>query len=127
MASKMLVDARLPTYEELRALKVGDHVKVCNGEERFWVLLEDVFPAPDVSDTLYIGVVDNHLVSRCSSHRGDYLALEARHIYEILRTAMNLAEVYYSPLGYWKGLAAISKLASAAKVPVDVALEWLKK
>ena len=27
-----------------------------------------------------------------------------------------LADIYYSPRGYWKGLAAIKKLATAAKV-----------
>ena len=30
-----------------------------------------------------------------------------------------LAKIYYSPGGYWKGLAAIKKLAEAAKVPED--------
>ena len=38
-----------------------------------------------------------------------------------------LARIYYSPRGYWKGLAAIEKLASAAKVSEDVARAWLKK
>ena len=34
---------------------------------------------------------------------------------------------YYGPKGYWKGLAAIKKLASAAKVSEDVSHGWLKK
>ena len=38
-----------------------------------------------------------------------------------------LARVYYSPRGYWKGLAAIKRLAAAAKVSEDVARAWLKK
>ena len=38
-----------------------------------------------------------------------------------------LSKIYYSPKGYWKGLTAIKKLASAAKVPKDVAKDWLKK
>lgn len=38
-----------------------------------------------------------------------------------------IAKIYYSPKGYWKGLAAIKKLASAAKVSEDVARAWLKK
>ena len=41
--------------------------------------------------------------------------------------ATKLQKVYYSPGGYWKGLAAIKKLASAAKVSEDVARDWLKK
>ncbi|GFR65768.1 LOW QUALITY PROTEIN: hypothetical protein ElyMa_005539700 [Elysia marginata] len=40
---------------------------------------------------------------------------------------MELSKIYYSPRGYWKGLTAVKKLASAAKVPEDVAKDWLKK
>jgi len=36
-----------------------------------------------------------------------------------------LAKIYYSPQGYWKGTAAIKKLAEAAKVPEDTATKWL--
>ena len=32
-----------------------------------------------------------------------------------------LSKIYYSPKGYWKGLAAVEKLAAAAKVAEDVA------
>ena len=38
-----------------------------------------------------------------------------------------LSKIYYSPRGYWKGLAAVKKLASAAKVSEDVAKQWLAK
>ena len=38
-----------------------------------------------------------------------------------------LSAIYYSPRGYWKGLTAIKKLASAAKVTEQQAKEWLKK
>jgi transposase InsO family protein len=38
-----------------------------------------------------------------------------------------LSSIYYSPRGYWKGIAAIKKLAEAAKVSDDVARAWLKK
>ena len=43
------------------------------------------------------------------------------------RLTAKLSRIYYSPRGYWKGLTAIKKLASAAKVPEDVAKDWLKK
>jgi len=36
-----------------------------------------------------------------------------------------LAKIYYSPEGYWKGIAAIKKLAEAAKVPEEAAKKWL--
>lgn len=38
-----------------------------------------------------------------------------------------LAKIYYSPRGYWKGLAAIKNLSAAAKVSEDVSRAWLKK
>ena len=38
-----------------------------------------------------------------------------------------LSALYYSPRGYWKGLAAIEKLASAAKVTEQEAKDWLKR
>jgi len=36
-------------------------------------------------------------------------------------------KIYYGPQGYWKGAAAIKKLATAAKVSEDTAKKWLKK
>ena len=38
-----------------------------------------------------------------------------------------LSKIYYSPKGYWKGLAAVKKLSTAAKVKEDVAKRWLTK
>ena len=38
-----------------------------------------------------------------------------------------LSNIYYSPKGYWRGIAAIEKLASAAGVSEQVAKDWLKK
>ena len=38
-----------------------------------------------------------------------------------------LSAIYYSPRGYWKGLTAIKKLPSAAKVTEQEAKDWLKK
>ena len=38
-----------------------------------------------------------------------------------------LSAIYYSPRGYWKGLTAIKKLASAAQMTEQQAKDWLKK
>ena len=38
-----------------------------------------------------------------------------------------LSKIYYSPKGYWRGIAAIQKLASSADVSEEVAMAWLKK
>jgi len=41
---------------------------------------------------------------------------------------MNRIErTYYSTKGYWKGLSAVKRLASAARIPETEAREWLKK
>ena len=42
-------------------------------------------------------------------------------------TITMLASIYYSPKGYWRGVAAIKKLAAAAKVSEQVARDWLKR
>ena len=38
-----------------------------------------------------------------------------------------LSKIYYSPQGYWKGLAAVKKLFTVAKVSEEVAKKWLAK
>jgi len=38
-----------------------------------------------------------------------------------------LGKVYYSPLRYWKGIAAIKTLADTAKAPEETAKQWLIK
>lgn len=38
-----------------------------------------------------------------------------------------LAKTYYSPKGYWRGVSAINKLASASGVSEEKAKDWLKK
>jgi hypothetical protein len=38
-----------------------------------------------------------------------------------------LEKIYYSPKGYWRGISAIKKLATAAKVDEETAKNWLKK
>jgi len=39
----------------------------------------------------------------------------------------NLSQIYYSPRGYWRGLAAVKKLTAAAYVSEQVARDWLKR
>ena len=38
-----------------------------------------------------------------------------------------LSKIYYGPGGYWKGFAAVKKLAAAAKVSEEAAQKWLFK
>ena len=43
------------------------------------------------------------------------------------RTSTKLSKIYYSPKGYWRGIAAIKKLSSTASVSEEIAKNWLKK
>ena len=43
------------------------------------------------------------------------------------RLTAKLSRIYYSPRGYWKGLAAIKNLSAAAKISEEAAGAWLKK
>ena len=38
-----------------------------------------------------------------------------------------LSKIYYNPQGYWKGLAAVKKLSTVAKVSEKIAKKWLVK
>ena len=53
------------------------------------------------------------------------------HIYSYIlmgaKRISRLSKIYYSHQGYWKGVAAIKKLAWATKVSDDVARNWLMK
>src|ERR1043165_9714147 len=51
-----------------------------------------------------------------------------QQIYNFLQhMAKQLSTIYYSPKGYWRGKAAVTKLASAARVSQAETREWLKK
>ncbi|MEW8689270.1 MAG: hypothetical protein AB2556_25895, partial [Candidatus Thiodiazotropha sp.] len=54
------------------------------------------------------------------------LFVASQHVMD-RKLSIRLADIYYSPKGYWRGLEAIKKLASAAKTSEDVARAWLKK
>jgi len=38
-----------------------------------------------------------------------------------------LRQIYYSPRGYWHGLAAVKKLTAAAKISEQISRDWLKR
>jgi hypothetical protein len=71
-----------PNKEELDALKVGVHVKVCTGDERFWVKVTGI-----ESDTVK-GTVDNNLIN-IDEHGldfGDTIVFNKTNIYDIIDT-----------------------------------------
>jgi len=72
-----------PTADELRRIKVGDFVKICNGLERFWVCVTfiDAFTHEDPADCLYRGAVSNQLLGGRRYNFGDLVEFRGRHAY----------------------------------------------
>lgn len=68
-----------PTKQETDALKIGDHVKVCNGKERFWVLITAV------GKNSFTGSVDNILVSTDEYPLGCLVNFKWIHIYDFIK------------------------------------------
>jgi len=69
-----------PSAEDLKSIKVGDFVKVCAGDERFWVEVEKMSKG-----TIY-GRVDNNLI-RVDVHGLAYnsrVRLKPENIYSII-------------------------------------------
>lgn len=67
-----------PNLTELAAVARNCFVKICDGKERFWVLVEFC------NDDTLVGTVDNELLGNQSyATRGSYVSFERRHIYEV--------------------------------------------
>ena len=67
-----------PSEEFLLHLEIGDIVKLCNGEERFWVVLTSVNHDLDY----YEGEINNPLVSKHGYDYGDLIAFKRENIYQ---------------------------------------------
>jgi uncharacterized protein YegJ (DUF2314 family) len=67
----------VPTPDEIKNLKQGDLVKVCENNERFWVTIIKL------EDEKIVGRIDNDLVFRHEFGYGDTINFEKRHIYSI--------------------------------------------
>lgn len=68
----------VPNQAKIDSLTPGDSVKVCINSERFWVLLTSVKGG-------LRGDVDNDLVNNDHLRCGAHVAVEPRHIYQIMR------------------------------------------
>ncbi len=82
----------VPSLAELRAVKIGDCVKVCHNGERFWCTVSKVgicssmsggeFTEPVVT---FQALVNNKLVKRQPWRFGDSITIEYRHVCEIAK------------------------------------------
>ena len=69
---------QVPNDHHLNKLKVGDYVKICEGNERFWVELTEV------EGQKLSGRVDNDLFFTHDFECDDIVHFETRHVYNIL-------------------------------------------
>jgi len=67
----------IPTPEELDGLKEDDLVEVCNGKERFWVVLTTI----DHSLDYFEGRVNNQLVYKKPYNYDDLISFKKENIY----------------------------------------------
>ena len=67
-----------PEAEELSQIKEGTYVKVCNGEERFWMQVNEV------DGEKITATVSNNLLGDYGYDFGDVVTFETKHIYSIL-------------------------------------------
>lgn len=70
-----------PSDEDLKDVRVGDHVKVCRHNERFWIKVERI-----AADQL-LGGIANDLVRPDNSdlHLGDLVCVERDHVYDVYK------------------------------------------
>lgn len=72
----------VPTPHDLRCIVVGQsHIKISNGQERFWVKVEDA--AIVDGEACYLGVVSNRLVDGRAYDEGDLVWCLGWNVYGI--------------------------------------------
>ena len=64
-------------YPDTTNLQVGELVKLCNGRERFWVLLTAI------DDNSLTGTIDNQLVDETGYNFGDMISFGKQHVYQV--------------------------------------------
>jgi hypothetical protein len=74
---------KLPTLQEIEAIKEHDRIKICNGVERFFVQIEDVHSIDGKIDYLS-GIITTELVYDYPYQCGDYVLVYPENIYNII-------------------------------------------
>ena len=74
---------KLPTLQEIEAIKERDRIKICNGVERFFIEIEDVHSVDGKIDYLS-GIITTELVYDYPYGYGDYVLVYPENIYNII-------------------------------------------
>lgn len=87
MAQEYPDSFQVPTFDELRAVVAGDHIKVCTGGERFWVQVSKG------NGTGFTGIITSDLICGHVHHlkKGDEVSVSPHHVYAIIRTSTSPA------------------------------------
>lgn len=70
----------IPSEEEKDNVQIGDYVKVSDGNERFWTVVEEFLD----NETMYVSI-DNVLVSNQPYNLDDYLKIHRNHVNRIMK------------------------------------------
>ena len=73
----------LPTLEALNALKEDDRVKICDGLERFYVLVDEVEKKGNTVVAVGAVITTNLLYSKAYNY-GDIVIFQPENVYEII-------------------------------------------
>jgi hypothetical protein len=76
MAKRYPAFFEAPSNEQLDSLKIGDIVKVCHNEERFWTIIKSIG-----DDNKITAIVDNDLVCNQPFKCGDEIQFMKCHIF----------------------------------------------
>lgn len=70
----------VPTHGDLDTIKIGDYIKVCIKQERFWASVTEI------DGNTIKAIVANELVNSPEHllRYGNFIEVEKRHIYDIL-------------------------------------------
>jgi hypothetical protein len=68
----------VPSDAELDTIKIGDIVKICDGSERFWVIIILI------EDGKLVGAINNVLVGDKPYKFGDLIEFEKKNVYSFI-------------------------------------------
>jgi len=72
-----------PLPPELRAVHPGSVVKICNGQERFWVTISAAATDRHTGRITFRGRVVHRLMFEAPYDRDDLVEFEDRHVYSV--------------------------------------------
>ena len=93
MANEFPETFQLPEIDLLKDIDKDWVVKVCDGTERFWTIVESIeWDNNDVYNTTIKATINNHLYSEKTYNYGDTIKYTLRNIYAVKRPVAERVE-----------------------------------